>query len=369
VSKAEDLRQQFAGKPRELLPTPALLVDERRLMGNLQKMAAFFAAGPTRLRPHAKSHKCSTLARLQVEAGAIGITCATVQEAEAMVAGGVRDILIANQVVNDYWLQRLLTLAGKCDLKVAADAEKNLRQLSRAASAAGVELGILVEVNVGMGRCGIDAGPPACALATVAAQLPGLRWRGFMGYEGHVVGIHDRQERFAQCRQAMTLLTQTVDLAREQGLVAEIVSAGGTGTYEAAGRFPGVTEVQAGSYALMDLAYRRVLTDFECALTVLATVISRPTPDRAIGDAGLKSMSTEFGLPEVAGNPGVALRDLSEEHSIFSVAGAHVTLAPGDKVELLPSHGCTTVALHPYLYLMRDGRVHDVWAVDGRGGG
>jgi D-serine deaminase-like pyridoxal phosphate-dependent protein len=367
VSQAELLHQQFVGQPKESLPTPALLVDEQRLMGNIQKMAAFFAAGSSRLRPHAKSHKCSALARRQVEAGAIGITCATVQEAEAMVAGGVRDILIANQVVNDYWLQRLLPLAGPCDIKVAADAEANLRQLSQAAAAAGVTLGVLVEVNVGMGRCGTAPGPAACALAGLAAHLPGLRWRGFMGYEGHAVGILDRQERFAACRQALALLTDTVELARSQGLAAEIVSAGGTGTYEAAGRFPGVTEVQAGSYALMDLTYRRVLTDFQCALTILSTVISRHTPDRAIGDAGLKSMTTEFGLPEVTGSPGVTLSDLSEEHSIFSV-DAGVALAPGDKVELLPSHGCTTVALHPYLFIVRGGLVHDVWAVDGRRG-
>jgi D-serine deaminase-like pyridoxal phosphate-dependent protein len=364
VSDLTYLRQHLVGGPKESLPTPALLVDEWRLMDNLQRMATFFAAGSSRLRPHAKSHKCSALARRQVEAGAIGITCATVQEAEAMAAGGVRDILIANQVVNDYWLPRLLTLAGTCDVKVAIDAEANLRQLSQAATAAGVTLGVLVEVDVGLGRCGVEPGLPACRLADLAARLPGLRWRGFMGYEGHAVGIHDRQERFAQCRQAMTLLTGTVDLACSQGLEAEIVSAGGTGTYEAAGRFPGVTEVQAGSYALMDMAYRRVLTDFDCALTVLATVISRPTADRAVGDAGLKSMSTEFGLPQVMGHPGVTLVDLSEEHTILRVA-ADAALALGDRLEILPTHGCTTVALHPYLYVMREGRVHDVWAVDG----
>jgi D-serine deaminase-like pyridoxal phosphate-dependent protein len=366
MGSTAELLDQFVGQSKEKLPTPALLVDEEKLMGNLLRMAAFLAGGPTRVRPHAKSHKCSALARRQIEAGAVGITVATVQEAESMAAGGIADILVANQVVNDYWLARLVRLAGRCDLKATVDSETNAVQLSQAATRAGAELGVVVEVDVGMGRCGAEPLQPACELAHRVAELPNLCLRGFMGYEGHAVNIQNRSQREATCRQAMSLLLSTVEMARSQGLEVEIVSGGGTGTFDITGRIPGVTEIQAGSYALMDLTYRRVLTDFECAMTVLTTVISRPAPDRAVLDAGLKSMSTEFGLPQPASLQGAVLRDLAEEHGILEVAGPGAELRCGDRVELLPTHGCTTVAWHPYLFLTRGFTVVDVWEVDGR---
>jgi D-serine deaminase-like pyridoxal phosphate-dependent protein len=165
----------------------------------------------------------------------------------------------------------------------------------------------------------------------------------------------------------MSLLTGTVEMARRQGLPAEIVSAGGTGTYDVAGAFPGVTEVQAGSYALMDLQYRRVRKEFQPALRILSTVISRPSPTRAVADAGLKSLSTEFGIPEAVAPPGVRLQDLSEEHSILEVDEEN-RLGPGDRVEFLPSHSCTTVPLHPCMFVVQEGLVREVWMIDGRRG-
>ncbi len=363
------LERRTIGQAIEALPTPALLVDEERLSQNLQKMAAFFAAGQSRLRPHVKSHKCSALALRQIRAGAIGITAATVEEAQAMASAGVRDILIANQIVNPYWVECLLQVARICDLKVAVDSAALAQQLSAAAEHAGVELGAVVEVDVNMGRCGCPPGEPACQLAHLVAGLPHLRLRGFMGYEGHAVGIEDPGERARVCREAMAQLVGTAKRAREQGLPVEIVSAGGTGTHDVAGRYPGVTEVQAGSYALMDLQYRRVVPGFEHALTILSTVISRPTASRAVTDAGLKSMSTEFGLPAVTGLSGVVLEDLSEEHGILRIEDPQHPLAPGARVQLYPSHGCTTVNLHRRLYLVRDGKVSGVWAIDGVRGG
>ncbi len=366
MDSTQMLKEQFVGRSKDSLPTPSLLVDEPKLQGNLDRMAAFCAGGAAKLRPHVKSHKCSALARRQVAAGAQGVTVATVQEAESMVAGGITDILVANQVANDYWLARLARLANCCDLKVAVDSAANAGQLSRVAASAGVALGVLVEVDVGMGRCGAAPLQPACQLAHQVVQLPGLRLRGFMGYEGHAVNIQDRGTREATCLEAMSLLTATVGQARSEGLSVEIVSGGGTGTYDMAGRFPGVTEIQAGSYALMDLNYRRVLSDFDCALTILATVVSRPAGDRAVVDAGLKSMSTEFGLPRVVGAPGIALYDLAEEHGILQVDGPGEQLRCGDRLELLPTHSCTTVPLHPYVFVMRGAEVVDLWMVDAR---
>jgi D-serine deaminase-like pyridoxal phosphate-dependent protein len=223
---------------------------------------------------------------------------------------------------------------------------------------------VVIEVDVGMGRCGCQPGEPVVELAGAVTRLAGLRFRGLMGYEGHAVGIADAFERGVVCRTSLSLLTSTADLLRARGLPVEIVSAGGTGTHDVAGRYPGITEIQAGSYALMDLQYRGIAPQFACALNILSTVISRPTRDRAVTDSGLKSMTTEFGLPVVVDRPGVVLRDLSEEHGILEVEPG-AALGPGETLALFPTHSCTTVSLHPYLYLVRDGIVREVWAVDG----
>ena len=357
----------FIGLSKDFLPTPSLIVDEDRLGENLERMARFFADKPAKLRPHVKSHKCSALALRQVQAGAIGVTAATVEEAEAMAAGGVRDILIANQVMNRFWVDRLVTLASVCDLKVAVDSERFATLLSTAAQGQAAEVGVVIEVNVGMDRCGVPPGQVACALAQRVASTSGLRFRGFMGYEGHAVGVEDPASRAEACRVAMDLLVSTVDLARSQGLLVEIVSAGGTGTYDIAGNFPGVTEVQAGSYALMDLQYRRVRSEFQPALRVLSTVISRPSQTRAVADAGLKAMSTEFGTPQVVAPEGVRLIDLSEEHALLEVDEGSA-LCPGDRVEFLPTHSCTTVPLHACMFLTKRDLVREVWVIDGRRG-
>lgn len=347
------------------LDTPALVLDLDVLQSNIDRMARFFAGRKARLRPHSKTHKCAEVARRQIEAGAIGITCAKVGEAEA-IADVAPDILIANQVVGPTKIKRLADLRRRTDVMVAVDDEENVRRLSEAAMAAGVRFRVLVEVEVGMGRCGVQSPEQALALGRLVEAQPGLIFAGVMGYEGHAVMIPDFAQRKETAEKAMTILTQAAGYLSEKGLAVGIVSGGGTGTYNISGAFPGMTEIQAGSYATMDARYGTIVPEFAPALTVLATVISRPVPGRAVTDSGMKVLTPEFGMPPVVGREGLEVSKLSEEHATLVGSGTD-SLRLGDKVELLPSHGCTTINLHDCYRVVQGDRVVDTWPVHGRG--
>jgi len=376
------------------LDTPALVIDLDALERNLRRMAAFFAPLPCALRPHAKTHKCVEIARRQIELGAVGITCAKLGEAETMADGGIADVLIANQVTAPGKLPRLARLAGRCTLTVAIDDLENANAIAAAAREAGTTVGVLVEVDTGMGRCGIAPEPAAGArFCRTVAELDGLRFRGLMGYEGHAVLVEDRAERQATAETAARLLLECASAVRDAGLPVEIVSAGGTGTYDATGRLDGITEIQAGSfvsaggtgtydatgrldgiteiqagsYCLMDARYRRVRPEFDNALFLLATVVSRPTAERVVLDCGMKSITHEFGLPIVLDPPGLELVHLSEEHGACRVAQPPCALRPGDRVRLLPTHCCTTVNLHDRYWVVRDGLLVETWPIAARG--
>jgi D-serine deaminase-like pyridoxal phosphate-dependent protein len=356
------------GCARDQIDTPALLIDLPAMERNLARMAAFFADKPAKLRPHAKTHKSPVIAQKQLAAGnAVGITCAKLGEAEVMVEGGIKNVLIANQIVGRQKIARLAALARHAEIMVAVDNPDNVADLAAAARAAGSHIDVLVEVNVGMNRCGVEPGEPALALARVVAESEGLRFLGLQGYEGHLVMNPNPEERREKALAAMGTLVATRRLIESSGLPVQIVSGVGTGTYNVSGNVPGIDEVQAGSYVFMDTKYRSVGIDFECALTVLATVISRPTPTLAITDAGAKVLSYEFGLPELKGIPGGALKRLSEEHGTIVFDAPNDSVKVGDKVELIVSHGCTTINLHDRYFAIRDGRLEAVWPIAARG--
>ena len=347
--------------------TPALILDYDALRANIRTMAAFFEPLSARLRPHFKTHKCTRIARMQMEAGAVGMTCAKVSEAEVLVSSGVRDVLIANQVVGSIKIERLMGLVARhVDLKVAVDDETNLRELSRATTARDVELGVLVEVDVGMGRCGVPVGERLVELCQFVDASPHLVFRGLMGYEGHAVLEPDPDRRREVTERALAELRRAKELVEEAGLEVEIVSAGGTGTYDITGKCPDVTEVQAGSYAVMDATYGAVRGEFRTALTVLSTVISRPAPGRAVTDAGLKSITGEFGMPRVVSHEGVTVERLAEEHAILKVP-ADARLSVGERVALLPSHCCTTINLHEEFVVVERRHERGRWAIEARG--
>ncbi|MEX1254411.1 MAG: alanine racemase, partial [Dehalococcoidia bacterium] len=241
-----------------------------------------------------------------------------------------------------------------------------LDDIARAAAAAGAEVGVLVDVNVGLPRCGIAPGEPALALARRVNETEGVRLRGMMGYEGHVVGLKDRDEREARAAKAMDRLLSSVRLAREAGLPCEIVSAGGTGTFDITGRMEGVTEVQAGSYVLMDTDYAQLDIPFELAFSVLGTVLSRPRPELCVTDAGHKACTQDHGNPSVKGVEGATVLFLSDEHASITLP-AESTIAPGDRIELWPSHIDPTINLHDVMFAVSGDEVLETWPIAARG--
>jgi D-serine deaminase-like pyridoxal phosphate-dependent protein len=347
------------------IDTPALLIDLDTMERNIQKMAEFFEKQSASLRPHTKTHKCPMLAHKQLRAGAQGITCAKLGEAEVMAEAGINDILIANQIVGDRKIARLANLARHCDIMVAVEAAENVADLSNAAKAAGSTIRVLIEVDVGMHRCGVKSAEEALSLAQVILSSPGLQFEGIMGYEGHAVMIPDFEDRQQACVDSMQVLISTKEILEKNGVEVKITSAGGTGTYNIAGAYPGITEIQGGSYILMDAKYYSVLQDFECALTLLSTVTSRPDRETAIIDAGMKAMTFEFGMPELIGVPGASISFLSEEHGHIYLEDADPKV--GRKVELIPSHCCTTVNLHDRFHAVRGNRLEAVWPIAARG--
>jgi D-serine deaminase-like pyridoxal phosphate-dependent protein len=353
---------------RHEIPTPALAVDLPAMERNIERMARFFAEGGCRLRPHFKAHKTPAIARRQLAAGSCtGLTVATVGEAELVVAEGLTDdVLIANEVLGPGKAARVARLCRAAGVKVAVDSEAALDDLARAAQAEGVEAGVLVDVNVGLPRCGVAHGEPALALARRVEATAGVRLRGLMGYEGHVVGLEDRAEREQRAARAIDRLLETARLVRGAGLPCEIVSAGGTGTYDITGRMEGITEVQAGSYVLMDTAYAKLGLPFEQALSILSTVLSRPRPEQCATDAGLKACAVDHGNPSVKDVEGASVLFLSDEHATVALP-PESAIAPGDRIELWPSHIDPTINLHDALFALAGDDVAEVWPVAARG--
>ena len=362
------------GLPRDQIDTPALLVDLDALEFNIDKLARHFRDTGKQLRPHSKSHKTPAIAHRQLAAGAIGITCAKVGEAEVMADAGIDDILIANEVVGTAKIRRLMQLAARCDIMVAVDAQDNLAALAAAAGEAGVRPRVLVEVDIGHQRCGASPGSCAVELARLAASARHLRFSGLMGYQGHVVDLEDREQRESGTRQCLQRLVQTREEVERAGIEVAIVSTSATGDYYISTSYDGVTEVQAGSYALMDAAYAKLDLGFRNALSVLTMVTSRPTPDRVITDAGLKSVTPEHGMPEIKSSPSstfaavnLEVHALSEDHGRIRTLQGDSDLKVGDLLEFIPGHGCTTVNLHDELLAMRGDRVEEVWNIAARG--
>jgi D-serine deaminase-like pyridoxal phosphate-dependent protein len=348
------------------IPTPALIVDVGALERNLRRMAAFFASRVCKLRPHFKAHKTPEIARRQLAAGSCtGLTCATVFEAE-IAAPLSKDILIANEIIGPAPCRRVAALAKRVTVTIAIDSVAGLDEISAAAQESGVTVGALVDVNVGQNRCGVSPGREAVVLAKRIVEARGMGLRGLMGYEGHAVGIASRAERESMVRHAMDQLVLTAAMFVDAGLPTHIVSAGGTGSYDISSAVEGVTEIQAGSYALMDTDYARLGLPFEHALSVLGTVISRPISERAVADSGHKACTKDHGNPSVKDLPGASVLALNDEHAVIALP-SECALTIGDRIQLLPSHIDPTMNLHDVVYAVEGDIVVGVWPVAARG--
>lgn len=359
----EDLRG-LVGRTLDDVPTPALVLDLAAARRNIETMATRMAAMPAGLRPHIKAHKSAELARWQLDAGAIGVTTATVAEAVAMARSGVPDILVANQVVHPASIAWLLSAARDARVRVAVDDAGNLAALGAAAVAGGAELGVLVELDVGLGRGGTRSVADAVALAERAADTPGVTFDGLMGYEGHIASEADVDVRTRGTLQSMGLLAEAVRACRDAGLTVPTVSGGSTGTCAITGNAAELTEVQAGSYVLMDRFHAPLIDGFAFALTVAATVIGRHG-DLVIVDAGRKCMEVEL-RPPLPSDPDATLAFANEEHMGFTYGGPAPGL--GDRVRLVPGYAPTTVNLFGSYLVVEGERIIDVWPVLARHG-
>jgi D-serine deaminase-like pyridoxal phosphate-dependent protein len=347
------------------LDTPALLIDLQILEANLDRMTRLARESGVALRPHFKAHRMTEICRRQMERGALGITCAKLAEAEALEQAGFDHLLVANQVVGPAKWERLARLAERCDVTVAIDDLAVAQHTAAAAAERGATVGVLVEVNIGLDRCGVAPGEAAVDIARRCADLPGLRFDGLMGYEGHVVPLA-AGEKERTCRDSIALLTQTADRCRAAGLAVEVVSAGGTGSCEITSRCTGVTELQCGTYALMDILFREIGgAPFDYCCTVLSTVISRPSPDRAITDAGKKSIHASFGMSRPVDCPGGELDALYSEHGRVRLSGRSPDLNPGDRLRFIPFYLEGTVNLYRSAYAVRGNRVVAEWQING----
>ena len=359
--------------------TPALIVDLDAFERNLQRMADAVSKAGVRLRPHAKTHKSPIVGRKQMALGAVGLCCQKVSEAEVMIQGGIPDVLVSNEVVGARKLDRLAALAHQARVMVAVDNEAAVEGLALAARKAGVGIGVLVEIDVGANRCGIQPGEPAVQLAKCIAREKGLRFSGLQAYHGRAQHLRTMAERRTAITSAIEVTGRTVELLRKTGLDCAVVGGAGTGTFELEAASGVYNELQAGSYCFMDADYARNkradggrFDTFEHALFVQATVMSMPIPERAVVDAGLKAFSFDSGPPEAYGLAGAVYERPSDEHGNLNVSACNVRPKLGDKVLLIPGHCDPTINLHDWYVGIRGlsgpaPRVESIWPVAARG--
>ena len=372
---------QPAGTPAEELDTPALVVDLGIMEQNIAVLHGAVGGsvggstgGQVRVRPHVSCHGCPEIARLQLAAGnnSGGVAVGSLGEAEAFAGGGddspgIDDILIAGRVVTAAKIRRLVELAGQISLSVAVDNPRNVEDLAGAAQAAGVSLGVLVDIDAGYGFGGVAPGRDAVDLARKVVDAPGLSFDGIMAYEGPLA-MTDRDELAAETRGRLQPVLDTRGDLEQAGIEVATVSAGSTYSYDVVSQLSGVTEVQAGVYALMDAETLRIRPEFQPAAKILATVISHPVAGRAVVDSGHKTTGPDFGVPVLEGFPGAVASRFSAEHGILDLDGpATEQLMPNDKVHLVPYNLALCVNQYDYIRAVRDGKLVGYWRVAGRG--
>ena len=354
------------GRRRDELVTPALVLDIDAAQRNIDRMAAELRRiGSTTIRPHYKTHKSPDLARRQVQAGAGGLSMATVWEAAVLAGDGFDDLFVVNTVSHPDKIRLLAELARDRRILVAVDEAANAAAHSAAAARAGSTIGIFVEVDTGMNRCGVDTPEQALALARTVSELPGLRFEGITGYEGHCTLTPEEDLRHAKQQQAMELFTGTADFLEANGVPCAIRSAGGIATWNWTAAYPGITEIQAGSYVVMDNFHGKMVPGFEHSLTIQGSVISRQSR-QVIVDVGNKSVADPYNVTIVGHDLEVFRSD--EEHGIFSAPGGS-PLKVGDFVTLVPGYSPSTVNCYDAFHVVQDDVVVDVWPVIPRGPG
>ena len=348
---------------KEQIETPALLIDLDKLELNIRLMSDYLSDKKAKLRPHFKTHKSPTIAHMQIDAGAKGLCCAKVSEAEVLAAAGIHDILIANQIVDYNKIQRLAGLAKNTRISVCVDNPINVDELSKAAQAFGSTIYVLVEINIGMDRCGVNTKEEVLKLAQQISNSKGLVFEGFQAYAGQLSHQVEFEEREKGVEAAVKKVTEIKKHLEKNGLQVKEISGAGTGTHNITGNNTIWTEIQAGSYVFMDTDYSRLGFDFKQSLTVLATVIHK-RPGVAITDAGQKICCKTVGPPSIKNHPELSA-ELSEEHG--KILDENNLFQYLQKIEYIPSHCCSTVNMNDYYYCVRGDLLEATWPILGRG--
>lgn len=362
------------GMALEDVDTPALLLDLDAFEFNIQLMAGFAKKFGINHRPHAKTHKSPVVAQKQIAAGAVGQCCQKVAEAEILVAGGVSNVLVSNQIVGRRKLDRLAGLARNANIRVCVDDQDNINQINAAAKRFNAKIDVLVEIDIGAGRCGVVPGKAAVELAQIIAKNSNLTFGGLQAYQGRAQHIRGFGERKIAIEKAGKLVQETIHLLSEAGLECRLVTGAGTGTFQFEADSGIWNELQAGSYCFMDADYGLNLNEtgefintFRNSLFIWSTIMSHPTKDRAVVDAGHKATSIESGLPLVADLKDVKYVSASDEHGSLALGRDAIDLKIGQKIRLIPGHCDPTVNLHDWYIGIRNGMVEAIWPVEARG--
>ena len=362
-----ELYRPQPGTPVADLDTPCLILDMDALDRNMGVMADYYEGRSSKLRGHSKNHKTPALALRQIRRGGTvgGVCAAKVAEAEVMVHGGIGSVFITSEVVAPLKIERLCTLARQAEMLVACDNGDNARDLSRAAVAQGVNLGVVIEQETGLVRCGVQEVEPGVALAQLIDGLPGLTFKGIMSHQMMAEPSSDREDRATEAHRLIQPVLDLKDAIIAAGLPVEIVSTGETWSYDVAGDMPGVTEIQGGSYLLMETEYE-YMPDFQFAGKVLTTIISAPRPGVAVGDAGAKAVGALKGLPRVENRSGVTPTQMDTDRIVFQVEdGANLEI--GDQLLLIPGQQDAMVSRWDRFIGVRNGVVEAVWDIQARG--
>ncbi len=378
IDKRLESGKGLTGLTKADLVTPALLLDLDLLDANIARMAAHAKAAKINLRPHGKTHKCPQIAERQIKAGAIGLCTATIREAEAMSAAGIKNLLITTELVGKPKIERLIKLTRRApETMSAVDSSVHVQQLSDAAVASKINLNVMMDVDPGGRRTGIPPGERAIKLAEQIVKLPNLKLRGIHGYSGPSAHVNTFEARRCHSTKVMTPVLETFQQLKKMGLPVEIMSGGSTGTYNIDCELQGMTELQTGSYVFMDVEYRAiggksgaVYEDFAPSLTVMATVISKSYDDHATTDAGIKAFASDKPkhLPEIKGATGVTLGYGGDEHGILIFNQPSRDFNIGDRIEFIIPHCDPNVNLYDRIYCTRGENVVDVWRTVGRYG-
>lgn len=357
------------GVEKQAFDTPILCIDMDLMESNIRKMAAFCKENGVDWRPHSKCHKTPVIAQMEIAAGAIGVTSPKVSEAEVLALGGVKDILIANMIVGVQKWERVAALRRIADPIIACDHYAQVEPLAAICHKRGVNVRVIIEVDIGLNRVGSCPGKPTVELAQAISKLKGVTFAGIMGYEGHLLRIESPEEKVKQIEEAISILAHTKEQLTATGISCPIVSAGGTGSFHITAKCPGVTELQAGGGIFMDPFYRNScqVQGLDYALTVLATVVSRPSLDRAVLDCGRKTMNPDVHVPLVVGYEDATIKRMSAEHCELNLGSKSQDLKIGDKIELVVGYGDFTTVLHDNFFAFRNNCLEAVYPIAGRG--